>query len=100
MIMNVTLGENVTFEVLANFGSENLEFQWQNKNTNISEGMSSVLTVMNVTRRDAGNYSCIVSLPFGESITSKEAWLFVCKYNYDSKISFMFIFKHSFTSFY
>ena len=79
--MNVTLGKNVTMKVLANFSSENLKFQWLHNTTNIvsSEGVNSVLTVMNVMKTDGGNYSCVVFSPFGWNITSKEAQLFVCK---------------------
>ena len=81
MVMNVTLGENATFKVLANFSSENLKFQWLHNKTNVSkEGMSSVFTVTNPTKMDGGNYSCIVFFPFGGNITSKEAQLFVCKH--------------------
>lgn len=89
MVMSVTLGENATFRVLANFSSENLKFQWLHNMTNISsEGMSSVLTVMNVMKKAGGNYSCIVFFPFGRNITSKEAQLFVCKEYYYNGITF------------
>ena len=78
MIMNVTLGKNATFKVLANFS--NARFQWLHNQTIVSsEGMSYMYTVMNATKMAVGNYSCNVSLPFGENITSKEAQLFVCK---------------------
>ena len=78
MIMNVTLGKNATFKVLTNFS--NARFQWLHNQTIVSsEGMSSMYTVVNATKMAGGNYSCNVSLPFGENIMSKEAQLFVCK---------------------
>jgi hypothetical protein len=81
MVMNVTLGNNATFRMLiASFGGENLKFQWLHNRTNVSsEGMSSVFTVMSATKMDGGKYSCVVFFPLGESITSKEAQLLVCK---------------------
>ena len=79
--MNVTSGNNATFNVLATFGSDDLKFQWlHNKNNVNKEGTSSVLTVMNVTKVNEGNYSCIVSFLLRENITSKEAQLFICKH--------------------
>ena len=105
--MNVTSGKNTTFKVLTTFGSDDLKFQWlYNKTIVISEGMSSVLTVMSVTKMNEGSYSCIVSFPFGENITSKEAQLFVCEHCYDGIILFtlialsFFFYSNSFTSLY
>ena len=78
--MNVTLGENATFTVLANFGSRNLKFQWLHDEIKISkEGNSSVLTLVDVTKMNQGRYSCIIYFQPGRSITSKEAQLFICK---------------------
>lgn len=76
--MNVTLGKNATFKVLANFSGA--MFQWLHNGTSVSkEGISSLFMVVNATKMAGGNYSCIVFFPFGENITSKEAQLFVCK---------------------
>ena len=78
MIMSVTLGENAIFKILANLSD--VKFQWLHNMANVSsEGMNSVLTVMNVMKTDGGNYSCVVFFPFGRNIISKEAQLFVCK---------------------
>ena len=83
MALNVTLGKNATFKLLANYSG--VKFQWRNNSTNITkDGTNSVLMVINVTKMDEGNYSCIVSFPVGGTITSKKAQLFVCKYNYDT----------------
>jgi hypothetical protein len=38
------------------------------------------LTIMNIEKGDAGNYSCIVTIEFGLDVSSQQARLQVCKY--------------------
>ena len=38
------------------------------------------LTIMNITKGDAGNYSCNVTTEFGLTVTLQQARLQVCKY--------------------
>ena len=62
-------------------------YQWQRNGANISDdgrysgATTAMLTVMNVTEVDEGNYSCVVTTSFGLEFTSQQAELLVCECN-------------------
>ncbi|MEP1788067.1 MAG: FG-GAP-like repeat-containing protein [Reichenbachiella sp.] len=56
---NAELGEKVTFSVDA--AGDNLTFQWQKNDIDISGEMTKTLTILSLESTDAGNYSCTVS---------------------------------------
>jgi alpha-tubulin suppressor-like RCC1 family protein len=68
-------GTNVTFSVVAT-GTAPLSYQWQFNNTNIAGATSSILTLLNVQTNDSGNYTVIVTNPYG-TITSSAALVVV-----------------------
>ncbi len=70
----VLAGTNVTFSVTAS-GSPPLGYQWQLNSNNVA-GANATLTLTNVQLANAGNYSVIVSNPFG-TVTSSNALLTV-----------------------
>ena len=81
----VSTGKNATgFEISTSF-PVNVGFQWQHNNMNIVDGekyfgaTTSNLTVVNITKNDGGNYSCIVTTTFGLNVSSQQAQLKVCK---------------------
>ncbi len=66
-----------------------MKYQWQYNNMNILNiageekyiGITANnLTVVNISKDDAGTYSCIVTTEFGLDVPSQEAQLQVCKY--------------------
>ena len=74
----VSTGKTARFEVNTSF-PVNVTFQWQHNNMSITEVIRRILTVMNITKDDAGNYSCIVTTIFGLKVSSLHAQLKVCK---------------------
>ena len=75
----VSTGKTAGFEVNTSF-PVNVTFQWQHNNMNITEATRRILTVMDITKDVAGNYSCIVTTVFGLKVSSQHAQLKVCKY--------------------
>ena len=71
----VTVGANVTFNVLA-AGSPSLRYQWQFNGTNIAGATTTSLTLANVQFNQAGNYAVVVTNAAG-SATSSNALLTV-----------------------
>ena len=70
----VIVSDNATFNVTAG-GTAPLAYQWRlNTTTNILDATNSSLTITNAQATDAGNYSVIVTNPFG-SVTSAPAYL-------------------------
>jgi pectate lyase len=70
------VGQNATFNVLAN-GTLPLGYQWYfNTNTVLTNANSSILTLTNVQLSDAGGYSVVVTNAYG-SVTSSVAQLSV-----------------------
>ena len=62
-------GTNVTFSVVA-FGTAPLTYQWRFNGSNVANATASSLTVSNVHVANAGNYSVMVSNPFGSTNSS------------------------------
>ena len=81
---NVSVGNTTGFQINASFPV--MKFQWLYNNMSIvdEERYSGVtinnLTVMNISKDDAGYYSCNVMTEFGLTVTSQQAQLQVCKY--------------------
>jgi hypothetical protein len=69
----VMVGEKVTFSVRAG-SSLRLNYQWRFNGNYITGATASLLTLANVQSADAGEYSVVVSNPFG-SVTSQVAVL-------------------------
>ncbi|HEY3132395.1 MAG TPA: immunoglobulin domain-containing protein [Acidobacteriota bacterium] len=69
----VSVGANVTFSVTAG-GTTPLSYQWRKDGANISGATNATLTLNNVQRTDAGNYTVVVSNSIG-TITSTAARL-------------------------
>ena len=65
----------VTFQVVAG-GSQPLAFQWQFNDLNLSDATNSILTLTNLSPDQSGNYSVLVSNPFG-MVKSQPAFLSV-----------------------
>ena len=83
----VSIGGTTGFQIMTSFQFR--DFQWLHNNMNITEiemiqkysGVTTFnLTVMNIEKGDAGNYSCNVTTEFGLTVTSQQARLQVCKY--------------------
>ena len=80
----VSTGGTTGFQVNVNFPA--MKFQWLYNNMSIVEEerysgiTTNNLTVMNITKGDAGYYSCNVTTEFGLTVTSQQAQLQVCKY--------------------
>ena len=81
----VSIGSSTGFQINASCPFKN--FQWLHNSTNITnkEGKyfgvtTENLTVMNISKDDAGNYSCNVTTMFNLTITLQQARLQVCKY--------------------
>ena len=66
-------GSNVTFRV-AVYGAVPLHYQWQLNGTDVANATNSVLTVTNVQAAQLGDYTAVVSNPYG-SVTSTVATL-------------------------
>ena len=71
----VIQGSNATFSVTAT-GDPTLTYQWRFGGTNIAAATANPLILLNVQTNQAGNYSVVVSNPFG-SVTSSNALLTV-----------------------
>ncbi|MFM2083136.1 MAG: hypothetical protein RL380_1827, partial [Verrucomicrobiota bacterium] len=69
----VAKGATTTFTVVA-AGSPTLAYQWRLGGTNIVGATATSYTLVNVQTNHAGNYSVVVSSPFG-SVTSSTATL-------------------------
>ena len=67
------LGKNATFSIGVD-GSGPVSYQWQFNGAGIPGATSDILTITNVQRADAGNYTVVVSSPDG-SFTSATASL-------------------------
>ena len=63
---------SATFNVVA-AGTGTLVYQWRLDGVNISWGTSAALTVTNVQKVDAGNYSVVVTDSIGSAISSNAA---------------------------
>ena len=80
----MSIGNTIGFQINVSFPV--MKFQWLHNNTSIvgEERYSGVttnnLTVMNISKDDAGSYSCNVTSEFGLTVTSQQARLRVCKY--------------------
>ena len=83
-VERVSTGNTARFEVNTSF-PVNVSFQWQHNNVNIADGVkysggtTSNLRVVNITKNDGGNYSCVVITAFGLNVSSQQAQLKVCK---------------------
>ena len=71
---SVCLGENATFAITAS--GDNLSYQWQKDNADISGATSDSYTISAVSASDAGEYRCVVSGD-GGAVTSDAATLTV-----------------------
>jgi hypothetical protein len=69
-------GSNVTFNVIVS-GSTNFFYQWQFDGTNIPGATLASFTTNNVTNASAGNYTVIVSNPYGTVTSAPPAVLTV-----------------------
>ena len=82
---NVSTGSTTGFQIITSFPFRN--FQWLHNNMSIADNEEKHsgatirnLTVMNISKDDAGSYSCNVTTEFGLTVTSQQAQLQVCKY--------------------
>ena len=83
----LSIGKTAEFIVNTSFPTD-VTFQWQHNNMNITGGEkcseagvnTSILTIVNISKSDGGNYSCIVTTVFGLKVSSQQAQLKVCKY--------------------
>ncbi len=66
------IGESVVFDVKAN--GENITYQWQKDNEDLSNENTSTLTIANISSDDEGNYKCVVKGLCG-TVSSDEATL-------------------------
>jgi Peptidase family M23/Immunoglobulin domain/Immunoglobulin I-set domain len=73
--LNVDQGQSATFSVTAT-GTAPLSYQWRLNSVNISGATASSYTRLNCQGSDAGNYSVVISSPYG-SVTSADAALTV-----------------------
>ena len=71
----VIQGSNATFSVTAN-GDQPFTYQWRFNGTNLVGATNNPLTLTGVLTNQAGNYSVVVSNPFG-NVTSSNALLTV-----------------------
>ncbi|HZQ48434.1 MAG TPA: LamG-like jellyroll fold domain-containing protein, partial [Verrucomicrobiae bacterium] len=62
----VTVGNNGTFTITAT-GTPPLSYQWQFNGNNISNATNAALTLIAVQFADAGNYSVLVTSPYGST---------------------------------
>ena len=72
--INICENQNATFAITAS--GENLSYQWQKDNTDISGATSDSYTISTVSASDAGEYRCVVSGD-GGTVTSDAATLTV-----------------------
>ena len=81
----VSTGNTTGFQINTSFLV--MKFLWLHNNTSIADNeekysgvTTNNLTIMNISKGDAGNYSCNVTTEFGLNVTSQQAQLQVCKY--------------------
>ncbi|WP_040550647.1 LamG-like jellyroll fold domain-containing protein [Pedosphaera parvula] len=74
----VNAGANVSFEVVAS-GSSPLNYQWQLNGSNVPGATTSTLTLSNVQPVSAGDYTIVVTNPYG-LVTSSNATLVINTY--------------------
>ena len=81
---NVSTGRTTGFQIITSFPFRN--FQWlhnmsiANNEEKYSGARTRNLTIMSISKDDAGSYSCNVMTEFGLTVTSQQAQLQVCKY--------------------
>jgi hypothetical protein len=70
------IGSKATFGTYTT-GYPQLNYQWQFDETNIMGATNSILTITNVQVSDQGNYSVVLSSPYGSSMSPSNASLTV-----------------------
>ncbi len=74
------VGQKITFAIKVNAATP-LAYNWQLNGTNIPGALASTYSINNVQLAQAGNYTCLISNPYG-SVTSSPAILAVVATNY------------------
>ena len=68
---SVEVTHNATFTTMVTgVGSNNFTYQWRYNKENISKETGDILVITNVTKDNAGMYSCIVMNQYGDSDSS------------------------------
>jgi hypothetical protein len=70
------IGSKTSFSTYST-GYPQLNYQWQFGGTNIMGATNSILTITNVQVSDQGNYSVVLSNPYGSSMSPTNAYLTV-----------------------